>query len=120
MQGVDTIYEAFKARIKLLEMSQRRLRADLRETAEELKETKSELEEATDELISARERGLEREARIKSLTADFHHYRGWWLNENCNVRVLLKMVPKKKEKETHGIAHSSRARYTKYIRAGSS
>ncbi|KAF6765306.1 hypothetical protein DFP72DRAFT_839163 [Ephemerocybe angulata] len=106
------------ARIRRLEVSERRLKQRLEQRAEDLRDSKTELEGTVTELLRAQEQMDRQEEYLKGLRTQVDKYRGWWLNEYYFVKLLLGMIPKPAEVAV--IAASSHARYKAYSAEGSS
>lgn len=73
-----------------------------------LKDTKGERDEARTECMKAEEALEERGLQLEAMTREADRYRGWWLTDYYSLKVVLGLVPNKKDVEVIGAAAHSR------------
>lgn len=105
--------KAVKLRLQILERSEARLKAQARERAERIKDMKVEVEQAQREALKAGDPGEGMKETIEGLEQglerELEKYQGWWLTEHYSLKVMLGLVPNKKD--VKAIAMAAQARF---------
>ncbi|KAJ3546961.1 hypothetical protein NMY22_g1842 [Coprinellus aureogranulatus] len=107
--------EELKRRVIALQRAESSLKARLRNKSEAMKDTKGELQEARTECLKAEEALDEKEREVETLQREADRYRGWWLSEYYSLKVVLGMMPYRKDVEA--MASSAKDRYRAYASA---
>ena len=106
---------ALTRRIREYERSERRLKKQMGVKAELIKDARGERDEARTECVKAEEALEEKEQTLEIVTREANRYRGWWLTDYYSLKVVLGLVPNKKEVEA--ICAASRDRFLTYSAA---
>ena len=110
----DVRIDELTSRIRRLEASERRLKAQILETDDRFANKDAELGEVTRALQIAEERLDEQEKSLGELIKEVHQYQGWWLNEYYCLKVALKLARNQNDKGVKAMKESSHARFMKW------
>ena len=107
----DACIEELKGRIRRLERSERRLKAQVIEGSDNFANKDAELGEVMRALQDAEERLEEKEEVMRGLIKEVHRYQGWWLNEYYCLKVALKLARNQDDKGVKAMRESSHSRF---------
>lgn len=105
---------ALNNRIAELECSEARLKSKIRQKVESMKDMKVEIGQAQAEALRAEEKRESMTALVQQLEGDLERYRRWWLTDYYSLKVVLDLVPNKRD--VRAIALSSQARFDSHCR----